>query len=58
MRWRDLVRVVLVIIRAAGERDWLRIYPFFSSIVAGGQTYAYPEGLSPQDARGWSSRPV
>jgi len=58
MRWRDLVRVVLVIIRAAGERDWLRIYPFFSSIVAVGQTYAYPEGLSPQDARPlWMEQP-
>ena len=43
----------LVIIRAADEQDWPRIYPFFSSIVAAGQTYALPENLSLEDARPW-----
>lgn len=42
-----------MIIREAVEQDWPRIYPFFSDIVAAGRTYAYPEGLSLQDARGW-----
>jgi GNAT superfamily N-acetyltransferase len=46
-----------VIIRAAGERDWPRIYPFFSSIVAAGRTYAFPEGLSLEDARSWWMAP-
>lgn len=38
-------------IRVATDADWPRIYPFFSAIVAAGQTYAYPEGLSLEDAR-------
>ena len=33
-------------IRTAVAADWARIYPFFSAIVAAGETYAYPEGLS------------
>jgi len=33
-------------IRAAAAADWPRIYPFFSAIVAAGETYAYPPGLS------------
>jgi GNAT superfamily N-acetyltransferase len=42
-----------VIIRAAGDEDWARIYPFFSAIVAAGETYTYPDGLSYDDARPW-----
>ena len=42
-----------MIIRAAREQDWPRVYPFFSRIVAAGQTYAYPDGLSLEDARPW-----
>jgi GNAT superfamily N-acetyltransferase len=42
-----------VIIRAALAEDWPRIYPFFRSIVAAGQTYAFPENLSLEDARPW-----
>jgi GNAT superfamily N-acetyltransferase len=42
-----------VIVRAACERDWPRIYPFFSTIVTAGRTYAFPEGLSVEDARPW-----
>jgi L-amino acid N-acyltransferase YncA len=38
-------------IRGATEQDWPEIYPFFSSIVAAGRTYAYPENLSLADAR-------
>jgi GNAT superfamily N-acetyltransferase len=38
-------------IRTAGDEDWPLIHPFFSAIVAEGRTYAYPEGLSLEDAR-------
>jgi L-amino acid N-acyltransferase YncA len=40
-------------IREATDEDWPQIYPFFSEIVAAGETYAFPEGLSSGDARGW-----
>ena len=42
-----------VIIRSARDEDWPRIHPFFSSIVAAGQSYAFPEGLSLEQARPW-----
>lgn len=42
-----------MIIRAADEQDWPRVYPFFSAIVAAGRTYAFPEGLSLEEARPW-----
>jgi L-amino acid N-acyltransferase YncA len=38
-------------IRPATEDDWPHIYPFFSAIVAAGETYAYPENLSLDEAR-------
>jgi len=40
-------------IRLADEEDWPRIFPFFSSIVADGKTYAFPEELALEDARPW-----
>jgi L-amino acid N-acyltransferase YncA len=40
-------------IRAAEDPDWPRIYPFFSEIVAAGRTYAYPDGLTLEEARPW-----
>ena len=40
-------------IRDAGDEDWPAIYPFFSRIVAAGRTYAFPEGMSLEQARGW-----
>jgi GNAT superfamily N-acetyltransferase len=47
-----------VIIRAASDRDWPRIWPFFSQIVAAGETYAYPEALTEQTARPlWMEEP-
>jgi GNAT superfamily N-acetyltransferase len=42
-----------VIVREAIAEDWPYIYPFFSAIVAAGQTYAYPEDLSLDEARSW-----
>jgi GNAT superfamily N-acetyltransferase len=42
---------VAIEIRAATERDWPEIWPFFSAIAAAGETYAYPEFDEPEDAR-------
>jgi GNAT superfamily N-acetyltransferase len=39
-----------MIIRAASDQDWLRIWPFFSRIVAAGETYAYPDALTRETA--------
>jgi L-amino acid N-acyltransferase YncA len=39
-----------VLIRTATADDWPAIHPFFTAIVDEGQTYAYPEGLSSEDA--------
>lgn len=44
-------------IRAATDQDWLQIYPFFASIVAAGQTYAYPENLSIRQAEPYWMEP-
>jgi len=38
-------------IRAATDEDWAHIHPFFTSIIAAGDSYAYPEGLSLEAAR-------
>ncbi|MEP9381667.1 GNAT family N-acetyltransferase [Nocardioides cheoyonin] len=38
-------------IREATAEDWPQIFPFFSEIVAAGETYAYPDGLSSDGAR-------
>ncbi|MEV0273841.1 GNAT family N-acetyltransferase [Hamadaea sp. NPDC050747] len=40
-----------MIIRDAVAGDWPQIWPFFSAIVAAGETYAYPEDLTPESAR-------
>jgi len=45
-------------IRAATPQDWPRIYPFWSRIVAAGETYAYPLDLGPDQARSlWLEEP-
>jgi GNAT superfamily N-acetyltransferase len=45
-------------IRPTHEDDWPGIYPIFSAIVADGRTYAYPEGLSSDQARAlWMEPP-
>lgn len=38
-------------IRPARAQDWPLIWPFFSRIVAAGESYAYPEGLTEQGGR-------
>jgi L-amino acid N-acyltransferase YncA len=37
-------------IREATAADWPHIYPFWARIVLDGETYAYPEGLSSEEA--------
>lgn len=45
-------------IRPTTDQDWPRIFPFFSAIVAAGRTYAYPEGLTSDQAHElWLERP-
>ena len=45
-------------IREATAQDWPAIYPFFSAIVAEGETYAYPEHLSLEQAGAyWMATP-
>jgi L-amino acid N-acyltransferase YncA len=46
-------RFAAMLIRPAVDADWPLIWPFFRSIVEAGQSYAYPEGLTPEEARPW-----
>ncbi|QMU98744.1 GNAT family N-acetyltransferase [Microbacterium esteraromaticum] len=41
-----------MIIRDATTEDWPAIFAFFTAIVADGETYAYPDGLSSEQAAG------
>ncbi|TDT30979.1 GNAT family N-acetyltransferase [Naumannella halotolerans] len=38
-------------IRPATDADWEQIHPFFAETVAAGETYAYPEDLSSEQAK-------
>ena len=45
-------------IREATPQDWTAIFPFFSAIVKAGESYAYPEDLSSEQARAyWMADP-
>lgn len=47
-----------MVIRPVQAHDWDQIYPIFSTIVAAGETYAYPESLSSAQARDvWIAEP-
>jgi L-amino acid N-acyltransferase YncA len=47
-----------VLIRAAVDADWPAIHPIFAAVVAEGRTYAYPDGLSSDEARAlWMLKP-
>jgi L-amino acid N-acyltransferase YncA len=47
-----------VSIREATTADWERIWPVFRDTVAAGETYAYPEDLTPEEAAAlWLERP-
>lgn len=41
----------MVTIREADPSDWPQIWPFFRDIVAAGETYAYPQDLTSDQAR-------
>jgi hypothetical protein len=44
---------VVADIREAGPDDWARIYPSFAAVMTAGETYAYPDDLSLEEARPW-----
>jgi L-amino acid N-acyltransferase YncA len=45
-------------IREATPADWERIWPFFRTIVAAGDTYTYPRDITAEAARAsWMQRP-
>jgi hypothetical protein len=45
-------------IRPVTDGDWAEIWPFFAAIVADGETYAYPDDLTSEQARElWMERP-
>jgi L-amino acid N-acyltransferase YncA len=45
-------------IRPASDGDWPQIWPILSAIVAAGETYAYPEDLTSEQASDlWLERP-
>jgi L-amino acid N-acyltransferase YncA len=47
-----------VTIRPATDDDWWQIWPFFAATVAAGETYAYPEDLTSEQARDlWMEQP-
>jgi GNAT superfamily N-acetyltransferase len=47
-----------VIIRTAEPTDWERIWPFFTEIVAAGDTYTIPQEIGHDEARElWMQRP-
>lgn len=47
----NIATPVGVTIREAVAEDWPSIWPFFSTIVAAGETYALPEDLTSDEAR-------
>lgn len=45
-------------IRGATDADWPLVWPFFAAIVAAGETYAYPEDVTPETGRAlWMEAP-
>jgi L-amino acid N-acyltransferase YncA len=45
-------------VRQATDADWPAVFPIFDAIVRAGRTYAYPEGLSSDEARAlWMEPP-
>ncbi len=41
------------VLRDATDADWDAIWPVFRDTVAAGETYAFPEDLTPEQAVGW-----
>jgi L-amino acid N-acyltransferase YncA len=46
-----------MLIREATDDDWPAIHPIFAEVVAAGETYAFPEDLSLEEAKGWWMQP-
>jgi len=44
-------------IRLAEDADWPLVWPFFADIIAAGETYAFPDGLTLETARPWWMEP-
>ena len=42
-----------MIIREITEPEWVEFFPTFTEVVEAGETYAFPAGLSIDEARGW-----
>lgn len=42
-----------MIIRAITEPEWIEFFPTFTEVVEAGETYAFPTGLSIDQARRW-----
>ncbi|MFC7490812.1 MULTISPECIES: GNAT family N-acetyltransferase [unclassified Knoellia] len=42
-----------MMIREITEADWVDFFPTFTEVVDAGETYAYPVGLTIDEARGW-----
>lgn len=40
-------------IRTATDDDWPAVYAFYSTVMAEGRTYAFPEGQTLEEARPW-----
>jgi L-amino acid N-acyltransferase YncA len=49
--------MVPLVVREATEEEWPQIYPIFSAVVAAGDSYAYPEGLTALAAHEWWFEP-
>jgi L-amino acid N-acyltransferase YncA len=55
---RPLWQGAVVEIRTARHEDWSQIWPFFRDIVAEGETYAYPDDLTAEEAEAlWNPGP-
>lgn len=47
-----------MLVRPIEDPDWPAFFPVFRDVVASGETYAYPEGLTSEEARAlWVERP-
>ncbi|EAP98230.1 putative acetyltransferase [Janibacter sp. HTCC2649] len=46
-------RTSRTVIREIAEDDWVEFFPTFTEVIEAGETYAFPVGLSIDEARGW-----
>ena len=43
----------MTVVRPATDDDWPRIHPFFAEVVEAGDSYAFPLGMTAEQARPW-----